>query len=305
MLCMKSLTFLAALIFSVAGFAQSATTSVDQSHALGHREQVMVVAVAHDASVIGGGISSSNFLPPGIATVEPIAWITAEGNWIQLDCTDGKPEACKRLDRTYLSQPHDYSVISGDGFGTTVHVQRMKLDQDCFGIGGRGKFDVGAIHSAAVAAETADLFSAGAAAHRVPESDAVPMRKALAQAVGSKLDTTKDLRVYSVNLDGHDLLIFQRAFQDWASKPEYAPPHSPEFEEVFALGYMDGSKLRILHWKEDTADDNEQILGVIHTRAGHDFLVGASSDPEGNEYRVYGYRDGKLLIVLHGGGGEC
>jgi len=74
---------------------------------------------------------------------------------------------------------------------------------------------------------------------------------------------------------------------------------------VFALGYMDGSKLRILHWKEITGDDNEQILGVIHLRAGRDFLVSASSNPEGNEYRVYGYRDGKLVIVFQGGGGEC
>jgi len=265
----------------------------------------MVVAVAHDASVIGGGIGSSNILPQGIASVEPIAWITAEGSWIKLECTDAKTQICKKFDHTYLSKPHDYSVISSDGHGSTVHVQRMELDRECFGMGGRGKFNAGAIRSAAVAAEEADLFSEGAPAHRLSELDAAQMRKALAQAVGSKLDTTKELRVYTVNLDGHDLLVFQRAFQDWASKPEYAPTHSPEFEEVFALGYMDGSKLRILHWKENTGDDNEQILGVIHLRAGRDFLVSASSNPEGNEYRVYGYRDGKLVIVFQGGGGEC
>jgi len=68
---------------------------------------------------------------------------------------------------------------------------------------------------------------------------------------------------------------------------------------------MNGGKLRVLHWKENTEDDNEQILGVIHLRAGQDFLVSASSDPEGNEYRVYGYRNGKLVIVFHGGGGGC
>jgi hypothetical protein len=282
------------VIYTSAGQVPSTTAK--------NSDQVMVVAVAHDASVIGGGISSSNFLPQGIASVEPIAWITAEGNWIKLECDDAKTQACKTFDHAYLSKPHDYSVISYDGHG---NVQRMELDQECFGMGGRGKFNAGAIRSAAVAAEEADLFSAGASAHRLSEPDAAQMREALAQAVGSKLDTTKELRVYTVNLDGHDLLVFQRAFQDWASKPEFAPTHSPEFEEVFAFGYMDGSKLRILHWKENTGDDNEQILGVIHLRAGHDYLVSASSNPEGNEYRVYGYRDGKLVIVFQGGGGEC
>jgi hypothetical protein len=66
---------------------------------------------------------------------------------------------------------------------------------------------------------------------------------------------------------------------------------------------MDDGKLRVLQWKENTGDDNEQILGVIHLRGGHDFLVSASSNPEGNEYRVYGYRKGKLVMVFQGGGG--
>jgi hypothetical protein len=301
MLSMKSLTLLAALIFSATGLAQT----VDQIDTPGRSEKVMVVAVAHDASVIRGGIGSSNFLAPGIASVEPIAWITAEGNWIQLDCTEGKPDACKKFDRTYLSQPHEYSVISADGQGTTVQVKRMGLDQECFGVHGRGKFNAGAIRSAAVAVESADLFSVGASAHRLTEPDSAPMRKALAGAVGRKLDTTKELRVYAVELEGHALLIFQRAFQDWSSKPAYATPNPPEFEEVFALGSMDNGKLRILQWKENTGDDNEQILGVIHLRGGHDYLVSASTTPESNEYRVYGYRDGKLVIIFQGGGGGC
>jgi len=301
MLRMKSLTLLAVLIFSVTGSAQTE----NQTDTPEHSERVMVVAVAHDASVNQAGISSSNFLAPGIASVKPIAWITAEGNWIQIDCTGDKPDACKKFDRTYLSHPHDYSVISADGQGSIVHVKRMNLDQECFGMGGLGQFRAGAIRSAAVAAEGADLFSVGSSAHQLTEYDAAPMRKALADAVGRKLDTTKELRVYSVNLEGHNLLIFQRAYQDWASKPAHAKTNSPNFEFVFALGAMDNGIFKILQWKENTGDDNEQILGVIHLRGGHDFLVSASSDPEGYSFRVYGYRNGKLLIIFEGGGGGC
>jgi hypothetical protein len=252
MLNMKSLTLLAALILSAIGFAQPGTSFAKQTGTPQRSNRVMVVAVAHDTSVIGGGTSSSNILPPGIASVEPIAWITSEGNWVRLDCIDGKPQVCKKFDRTYLSQPHDYSVISADGHGTSVHVQRMELDHECFGMGGRGKFSVGAIRSGVVAAEKADLFSVGASAHRLPESDSAPMRKALAQAVGSKLDTTKELGVYEVDLDGHDLLIFQRAFRDWASKPEYAHPTRPNSKKCLPsalwttanFGFFNGKRIQ-------------------------------------------------------------
>ena len=302
---MKSLAFLAVVILSILGIAQSTQGAIDQTDNPMSSDRVMIVAVAHDNSVIGGGISSSNFLPPGIAGVEPIAWITAGGNWVRLDCTDAKPDLCKKFDRAYLSRPHDYSVVSADGYGTAVRVQKMELDHECFGMGGRGGFRAGAIRSAAVAAETAALFTDGVSAHRLPDPEAAPVRKALAEAVGGKLDTTEELRVYAVSLDGRDLFVFQRAFQDWASKPEYAPPASPEFEMVFAIGSMDAGKLRILHWKDNTSDDNEQILGIIHMRVGHDFLISASSDPESNEYRVYGYRGSKLMIIFRGGGGGC
>lgn len=262
MLYMKSLAILAATILSAPGFAQSLTGPVDQTVAPVRSDRVMVVAVAHDDSVLGGGISSSNFLPPGTAGVEPIGWITTLGDWVQLDCTGDKPEACKKFDRTYLSRPHDFSVVSADGYNTTVHVQRMELDHECFGMSGAGRFSAGAIRSAAVAAEAADLFTVGASAHRLPESSASPMRKALAEAVGNKLDTIKEIRVYALNLDGHDLLVFQRAFQDWASKSEYAPPNKlPELEMIFAIGSMAGGRLRVLQWKENTADDNNRSLG--------------------------------------------
>lgn len=305
MFCMRFITFFGAAILSATGFAQSAINYADLTDSPATSERVMVLAVAHDDSVIGGGISGSNFLPPGIAGVEPIAWITADGSWVRLECRYDKPEACKKFERSYLSQPHDYSVVSGDGYGTAVHVRRMDLYHDCFGIAGRGGFSAGSIRSAAVAAETSGLFTVGGSAHRLPDSEAAPMRKALAEAVGNKLDTTKELRVYALNLDGHNLFVFQRAFQDWASKPEYAPPASPEFEMVFAFGSVIDGRLRVFYWKKNTTDDNEQILGVIHLRNGHDYLVSASSDPESNRYRVYGYRDGKLVIVFEGGGGSC
>jgi len=181
----------------------------------------------------------------------------------------------------------------------------MSLDDECFGFGGDGTFPAGAIRNAAVAAETRDLFIDGPAARRVPESEAATVRAAFARRIGSKLDSMKELRVYAVNLEGHNLIAIQRSFQDYADKPQFKAPNSRQFDFIFAIGEMANGKFRLLHWKENTGDDNEQILGLIHMKNGRDFLVNADSDPETYRFRIYGFRNGKLALVFDGGGGGC
>jgi hypothetical protein len=292
-----------ALILPLPLLGQSAPSASSQSN-------VMIVSVAHDDSVATGGISSSGFLHAGKANVNPVAWLTPAGDWLEIECAempDGQPsEACPSFDRNYLSKPHTYTVVSADGKGSPVSVPRMSLDGECFGIRGRGSFPAGAIRNAAVGAESGDLFIDGPAARRLPESEAPTVRAALARRMGKKLDSTKELRVYALTLEGHNLVVIQRALQDYADKPEYRPPNSPpQLDFIFAIGEMVNGNFRLLHWKENTSDDNEQILDLIHLKNGRDFLVNTASDPETYSFRVYGIRDGKLAVVFEGGGGGC
>jgi hypothetical protein len=266
---------------------------------------VMVVGVAHDASVMGGGISSSNFEAPGKASVQPIAWLTASGEWEKIRCDPNHLKECKKFDREYLSKPHAYTVISADGNGAVVQVERMSLDDECFGYGGQGTFAGRSIRYAAVAAESTGIFSPGNPAKRLPDHDAEPVRKALAATVGNKLDSIKELRVYSTEMEGRSFFLIQRAYQDYASKPNYKPNDSPNLDFILAIGTMNDGRFQLLHWKENTGDDNEQILGLIHLKNGRDFLVNATSDPEGDSFRIYGIRDGKLALIYEGGGGGC
>ena len=270
---------------------------------------VMVVGVAHDNSIMGGGIGSSHFLPPGKAEVQPIAWITPAGEWKKIFCVwtngPGLSPACKRFDRDYLSKPHDYTVVSADGLDTVVHVKRMGLDTDCFGYGGDGHFTGGPIKSAGVAVESSANFISGSSAHRLSEEDAQPIRLALAATVGKKLDSTEELRVYSVVLEGRSLLVVQRAFQDYADKPKYAPDQHVNLDFILAIGEIREGHFRLLHWKENTGDDNEQILGLIRLKSGRDYLVDTTSDPESYSFRIYGIRNGKLTMIFEGGGGGC
>src|SRR5579863_6315134 len=156
-----------------------------------HQQGTMVVGVAHDDSVMGGGISSKHEMAPGVVDVEPIAWINPQGEWKKLTCVEYKSPECMKFDSEYLSKPHNYSVVSADGRDAIVHVDHMALDDECFGIGGQGTFTGGPIRYAAVAAESPDIFTLGESAKKLPEQEAEPVRKALAIAVGNKLDSTK------------------------------------------------------------------------------------------------------------------
>jgi hypothetical protein len=275
----------------------------------GDSSSVMVVGVAHDDSVMAGGISSGRQMAPGKVAVEPIAWLSSAGQWRKLSCADddgpGPSLECQKFDRDYLSNPHDYTVVSADGKSAIVHVDRMALNNECFGIGGQATFSGGTIRFAAVAAESAAIFTDGNAAARLADSGAESVRRALGAAVGNKLDSTKELRVYSVPLEGQTFFVVQRAFQDYASKPEYTHPNLPGLDMIFAVGAMKDGKFQLMFWKENTGDDNEQILGLIHLKSGRDFLVTSSNNPEGNSFRVYGVRDGKIVLMFEGGGGGC
>lgn len=269
---------------------------------------VMIVGVAHDSSVMGGGISGSNYLPQGKVDVEPIAYVTPRGEWSQLSCYETASgvasPGCKSFDRDYLRKPHDYSVVSADGFGAAVHVNRMSLDDECFGIYGHGTYTGADVRYAAVAAESDDIFTSGPITHRLQEAEAAPVRRAFAAAVGKKLDTTKELRIYAVTLEGQSLFVIQRAFQQYADKPEYRPPGGPNLDFIFSVGQMENGRFHLLYWK-NYGDENEQILGLIHLKNGREFLVSAESDPETSSFRVYGIQNGKFALIFKGGGGGC
>jgi hypothetical protein len=51
--------------------------------------------------------------------------------------------------------------------------------------------------------------------------------------------------------------------------------------------------------------ENEQILGLIHLKTSRDFLVDTISHPEGDFFRIYEVREGKLALIFEGGGGGC
>jgi hypothetical protein len=266
---------------------------------------VMIVAVSHDDSVLSGGISSGHMMKPGKVGVEPIAWLTSSGEWKAIRCDENHPQECKRFEREYLSKSHTYTVVSADGRGTAVQVEKMVLDNECFGYSGQGTFSGASIAYAGVAAESVGSFISGEPARRLTEPEAMSIRKAMAAVMGDKLDSTKELRVYSMQLDGQSITIIQRAYQDYASKPKYFPNKSENLKFIFAIGTMKQNQFHLHYWKENIEDENEQILGTIHLMSGRDFLITSISDPETQFFRIYGIRDGKLALFFSGGGGGC
>jgi hypothetical protein len=266
----------------------------------------MVAAVAHDDSVLTGGIGTGHLLAPGSVDVEPIAWLSPSGEWKAIRCDEKHPKECRRFNNEYLKRPHIYKVVSSDGLGATVRVGHMSLDDECFGYGGKGTVSGHSIHYAAVAASSEDIFTAGESARRLTNPQAAEIRTAFAETVGKKLDSSRELRVYAVQLDGQEFSVLQRAFQDYASKPEFAPPNNVQLNFVFAIGKMEHPRFNLMAWKNEVEnDENEQILGTVHLKNGHDFLITTISDPETQFFRIYGIQQGKLTMVFSGGGGGC
>lgn len=264
---------------------------------------VMLAAVSRDDSVLLGGIGTGKLLETGKLSVEPMVWLTSDGEWKSIDCDPSRQQDCRQFEKIYLSKPHTYTVVSADGRGATVNADPTTLSE-CFAYTGSGTYMGAPIRGTAIAASSTEMFTTGPSAKRLSNQDAEQVRKALSVLVPAKLDSLNELRIYSLRLEDQDLFVVQRAYQDFASKPGYKPQED-HFKLIFAIGSMAEGHFHLLHWKKDIEDENELVLGTIHLKSGRDFLVTTVSDPESQSFRIYGLKDGRLTLVFSGGGASC
>jgi hypothetical protein len=264
---------------------------------------VMLAAVSRDDSVLPGGIGTGKLLGTGKLSIEPMVWLTLDGEWKSIDCDPSRQKDCRKFEEIYLSKPHAYTIVSADGRGATVNAVPTTMSE-CFDYTGSGTYTGPPIRGTAIAASSIEMFTKGPSAKRLSNQDAEQVRKALSVFVPAKLDSLKELRIYSLRLEGQDLFVVQRAYQDFASKPSYNPQED-HFKFIFAIGTMAEGHFHLLHWKKNIEDENELVLGTIHLKSGRDFLVTTVSDPESQSFRIYGLKDGRLTLVFSGGGASC
>ena len=129
---------------------------------------------------------------------------------------------------------------------------------------------------------------------------AKPIRKALTAYTPKKFDSTLYLRYFALKLEGQELIVAQRSYPDIAKAPIPA-----DWDHIFAIGTMDDGQFHFLYWQANTEDEDERIVGTIHLKSGRDFLIVSDIDPESQSFRVYGIRNGKLILVYSGGGSAC
>lgn len=264
---------------------------------------VMLAAVSRDDSVLSGGIGTGKLLGARMLTIEPMVWLTPEGKWKSIDCDPSRHKDCRKFEQTYLSKPHAYTIVSADGRGAMVNAAPATLSE-CFDYTGSGTYRGPSIRNTAIAASSTTMFTTGPAAERLTNQDAEQVRKALRVFVPAKFDSLKELQIYSLRLEGQDLLIVQKAYQDFASKPGYTPPED-HLQFIFAIGAMAEGHFHLLHWKKNIEDENELVLGTIHLKNGRDYLITKVNDPESQLFRIYGLKNGRLRLVFSGGGASC
>jgi hypothetical protein len=262
---------------------------------------VMLAAVSRGHHTVLGMVPDEK-IAKGTTFVEPLARLTPSGQWRSLPCfadTDGKhyldQNACLKFEQEYLSKPHTYIVVSADGRGATIEAAPTKLDE-CFGYTGTGAYSGGQIQMSTIAATSVDFFADSPAPQVLSDAATKPVLKAFASAVPGGLDSTLDLKVFSLQLENHDLVLVQRSYVEKAGKPLML---------IFAIGEMNQGHFQLLQWKQNTGDQDEIALGTVHLKNGRDFLITSTVDPEGQWFRVYGIRDGKLVMIYSGGGSSC
>jgi hypothetical protein len=266
-------------------------------------EKVMIAAVSRDDSILTPGISTGKKSPKGEIHLEILAYLSPGGGWSNHPCAQDYSGRCDRFAKEYLAKPHDFKVVSTDGRGAKVQAKPVTLSE-CDDYETTATYDGAEILGTALAASSVEWFSSGSSARPLGTEAAKAMMQSLSSLVPVRLDSLAALRFYSVVLEGQPFVVIQRAFQDYGSDRNY-DTGMDKLKYIFAIGKNQGDRFELLHWKENVEDDNEQVLGTVHLKSGRDFLVTTTSDPEGQHFRVYGIKEGKLAIVFEGGGSSC
>lgn len=284
---------LLALVGTLTSLGQEGVPSLSSSQPA---VKIRLAAVSRDESMLRGGIGSSKWTGRGTVVVEPLAFVTESGQWSSLPCASGTGKNCLKFEHDYLSKAHVYWVISPSGKGATVRAKPTTLSE-CFDYSGTGTYSDAAIDTTAIASSSPESFTDSEPLRPLSKEDTLAVRTLLGKLVPKKLDSTKGIRVLSARLEEQELYIVQRAFTD--------VPEGERWSLIFGIGVVQPHRLHVLHWKQNTQDEDERVLGTIRLKPGRDFLITVVSDPESHFYRVYGIRDGQVTLIYSGGGSSC
>lgn len=290
--CMSVLCFWFLFGLPIAAAPQQAVQTSSQN------TSVMLAAVSRSDSMFVGGISCCKWTERRTVAVEPLARLTFSGKWTSIPCDGDHPTACRKFEHEYLSKSRIYTVVSADGKGARVHAVPTTLG-DCYGYNGTGTYSGADIKNSAIAASSVDFFVDSPPLKLLSSMDTKPILDAVASRIPGGLDSPLYFKFLSLQLEGRDLIVAQRTLADYANKSK------DDLKDPFAIGTMNHDQFQILHWKQEIEDEDEQVLGVIRLKSGHDFLVTSVNDSEAQWFRVYGIHNGELVIVYSGGGSSC
>lgn len=267
---------------------------------------IVITAVSRDGAVLSGGISTGIRTLDGVADMEQIARLTTSGVWEELPCnyhwlTDADIARCRAFAASYLSEPHQYTIVSADGYGATVQSSPSRLNR-CYGITSQGIYYGQPLERTALAASDPSAFETGRPLTPMQGAAFQQALTAFAAAAPVHLNTLAGIRLYQVAWGGRHLVVVERSFTDFSSAN---PSVIPNVKLLFAIGEMEQGRFRVLFWKRDTEDDNEQVLGAVVLKGGKEFLITSVNSPEAQFFRIYALDGGRVQVVFSGGGSSC
>lgn len=294
------------LLLAIAALIVIPALAAPQNSAENTGQTIMITAVSRDGAILNNGISTGIRTPPGIASVEQIAWLTPAGLWHDLPCnyhwvTDLDISRCRDFAASYLGHFHNYTVISPDGFGASVQSAPARL-ANCYSFASHGVYSGKSVQRVTIASSDPSAFLPSPPIEPVDGLNYGQTLTAFSAAAPIHLRTLAGIRLYRTNWSGHSLILVERSFTDFSSAN---PSVVPNVRLLFAIGELINGKFHILFWKHNTADDNEQILGPITLKNGQEFLITSVNGPEAQFFRIYALQNGAIRMVFSGGGSSC
>jgi hypothetical protein len=285
---MKSALVAAALVLtSLPGVAQTVSPKTAQP------QSTVIVALTRWKGLFGGGLMDDEYptLPAGQLDMQVIGRLTPSGEWKKMPRNTDNPKLMAGF-KNYIAHTHTYTVVSAENHGEQIHSKPARWGE-CEDYSMDGVYVGQEFSKTAIAADAGDALVATPPLHRLTGKEVLAAQTALKALPKHKLHHVQRLELFSVVIGDRSFLILARGYQP--GHPDY-----DQYTALFAIGELINGAFHSVIWDNaKNNDEQEYPVGVIQDKAGHIYLIDTVTTPETQYFRVYGLRDGKLVVVFN------
>jgi hypothetical protein len=278
-------------------------------------EPVVIIGISRNTGPMDAMESTPEILPNGRVVTGIAAYLSPDGQLIDPLCTrtgqtnccnsDDGPR-CKLLESLFITHARTYWGISGEPHLRVTSIPRTIDSDDCFGTGTLARISGSTATSAVVTTKPA-LFSPVQPMLPVSNLERTEIQARAEQLIRNESEDLLIPSIYRIEKfrltkNGYIYLVAEGRKQDTKNKENYG-----KYCMFFGIWRISGDTYTLVDSNGDMHyQEPEYFIGTIHIKGEKsDFIVTSDSNSEGNEFYIYGLRNGVLQRIYDGGGGGC